>query len=60
MGLAFADVILSEHPTSRIVVVDRRDSPGGHWNDNRGHRNRRIVDGTFMTVEVPSTIRRLR
>ena len=53
MGLAFADVILSEHPTSRIVVVDRRDSPGGHWNDNRGHRNRRIVDGTFMTVEVP-------
>jgi len=33
MGLAFADVILSEHPTSRIVVVDRRDSPGGHWND---------------------------
>lgn len=33
MGLAFADVILSEHPTARLVVVDRRDSPGGHWND---------------------------
>ncbi len=33
MGLAFADVILSEHPTARMVVVDRRDSPGGHWND---------------------------
>lgn len=33
MGLAFADVILSEHPTARLVVVDQRDSPGGHWND---------------------------
>ena len=33
MGLAFADVILSEHPTARLVVVDRHDSPGGHWND---------------------------
>jgi hypothetical protein len=33
MGLAFADVILTEHPTARLVVVDRRDSPGGHWND---------------------------
>ncbi len=33
MGLAFADVVLSEHPTARLVVVDRRDSPGGHWND---------------------------
>ena len=33
MSLAFADVILSEHPTARLVVVDRRDSPGGHWND---------------------------
>jgi L-2-hydroxyglutarate oxidase LhgO len=31
MSLAFADVILSEHPTARLVVVDRRDSPGGHW-----------------------------
>src|SRR4051794_4436489 len=33
MGMAFADVILSEHPTARLVIVDRRDSPGGHWND---------------------------
>ena len=33
MGLAFADVILTEQPTARLVVVDRRASPGGHWND---------------------------
>jgi hypothetical protein len=33
MSMAFADVILSEHPSARLVVVDRRDSPGGHWND---------------------------
>jgi hypothetical protein len=34
MSMAFADVILSEHPTARLVIVDRRDSPGGHWNDS--------------------------
>lgn len=33
MGMAFADVILSEHPTARLAIVDRRDNPGGHWND---------------------------
>jgi hypothetical protein len=33
MSLAFVDVILAEDPTARLVVVDRRDSPGGHWND---------------------------
>lgn len=33
MSLAFADVILAEDPTAHLVMVDRRDSPGGHWND---------------------------
>jgi hypothetical protein len=33
MGMAFADVVLSESPAARIVMVDRHASPGGHWND---------------------------
>jgi hypothetical protein len=31
-AMAFADEILS-HSTSNLVIVDRRDSPGGHWSD---------------------------
>lgn len=31
-GLAFLDVILSETDAT-IAIIDRRDSPGGHWND---------------------------
>jgi hypothetical protein len=33
MGMAFADVILAEDPSARLVMVDRRANPGGHWND---------------------------
>lgn len=33
MGMAFADVILTEDPVARIVMVDRHANPGGHWND---------------------------
>src|SRR3954463_4858453 len=33
MSLAFVDVILAEDPDAQLVIVDRRDSPGGHWND---------------------------
>lgn len=33
MGMAFADVILAEDPTARIVMADRHADPGGHWND---------------------------
>src|SRR3712207_811757 len=33
MSLAFVDVVLAEDPTAHVVLVDRRDSPGGHWND---------------------------
>lgn len=32
MGMAFADVILSESD-ARIILVDRHAAPGGHWND---------------------------
>jgi hypothetical protein len=33
MGMAFADTILAEDPGARLVMVDRRPNPGGHWND---------------------------
>lgn len=33
MGMAFADVILTEDPSATITLVDRRPRPGGHWND---------------------------
>jgi len=32
MGMAFVDVLVSESNAS-VVIVDRRDRPGGHWND---------------------------
>lgn len=31
-ALSFLDVLLSESD-ARVVIVDRRDAPGGHWND---------------------------
>lgn len=33
MGMAFADVILTEDPSAQCVMVDRRPGPGGHWCD---------------------------
>ncbi len=33
MGMAFADEIFHKSPTSRITIVDRRATPGGHWNN---------------------------
>lgn len=33
MGMAFADVVLSEKPSARLAMVDRHPRPGGHWND---------------------------
>jgi hypothetical protein len=32
MGMAFADTIVTESRAS-IIIVDRHDQPGGHWND---------------------------
>ncbi len=31
-GMAFADSVLTETEAT-LVIVDRRDRPGGHWND---------------------------
>jgi len=31
-GMAFADEILHRSKTARVVVVERRAKPGGHWN----------------------------
>jgi len=31
-GMAFADAVLTETDAT-LVIVDRRDRPGGHWND---------------------------
>ncbi|MEQ5787629.1 NAD(P)-binding protein [Erythrobacter sp. NFXS35] len=33
VGLAFADTLLDEDPTSHITFVDKHARPGGHWND---------------------------
>src|SRR5215471_11473181 len=32
-GMAFVDTLVSETAAARVVVVDRRSAPGGHWND---------------------------
>ena len=32
-SLAFLDTLLTELPNARIVLVDKHDAPGGHWND---------------------------
>lgn len=32
-GLAFADELFTRDPGAHITLVDRRDAPGGHWND---------------------------
>ena len=33
MGMAFADEILMRDSSVRVVLLDRRAGPGGHWND---------------------------
>ena len=32
MGMAFTDVLMTESEAT-VVMIDRRDRPGGHWND---------------------------
>ena len=32
-GLAFVDALIEVEKDAAIVMVDRRDAPGGHWND---------------------------
>lgn len=33
MSMAFADTIFHERPDAKMVIVDRRHRPGGHWID---------------------------
>jgi hypothetical protein len=33
MGMAFADEMVTHDRAARVLLVDRRDRPGGHWND---------------------------
>ena len=32
-AMAFADEVMSRSDTVRVILVDRRATPGGHWND---------------------------
>jgi len=32
-GMAFADEVISQSKTARIILVDRRATSGGHWNN---------------------------
>lgn len=32
-GMAFTDSLLTESDDTDVTIVDRRDRPGGHWND---------------------------
>ena len=43
-GMAFADIVLSES-NKTVVLVDRQDKPGGHWNDAY----------SFVTLHQPSS-----
>jgi hypothetical protein len=33
VGMAFADILLTESDDLTIAIVDRHHAPGGHWND---------------------------
>ena len=30
-GMAFVDTVLTENQTATVILVDRNDGPGGHW-----------------------------
>src|SRR5262245_3492748 len=32
-GMAFTDALLTDSSEGDVLIVDRRDRPGGHWND---------------------------
>jgi len=32
-GLAFVDTLLTQMPELKVVIVDKHQAPGGHWND---------------------------
>ena len=43
-GLAFVDTLIAQKPDSRVLIVDKHDRPGGHWNDAY----------SFVTLHQPS------
>lgn len=32
-GMAFVDELIAQSKTVRVIIVDKRDGPGGHWNN---------------------------
>jgi cation diffusion facilitator CzcD-associated flavoprotein CzcO len=32
MGLAFVDELMINKPDAKVIMVENRDRPGGHWN----------------------------
>lgn len=36
-SMSFIDTMLTQVPTSKIVLVDKRNAPGGHWVDAYGY-----------------------
>ena len=32
-AMAFVDELISQSPTARVIMIDRREAPGGHWNN---------------------------
>lgn len=43
-GLSFVDTLIEEDPDARVLIVDKHDRPGGHWNDAY----------SFVTLHQPS------
>eukprot|EP00205_Picochlorum_sp_RCC944_P000033 CAMPEP_0182606470 /NCGR_PEP_ID=MMETSP1330-20130603/1324_1 /TAXON_ID=464278 /ORGANISM="Picochlorum sp., Strain RCC944" /LENGTH=530 /DNA_ID=CAMNT_0024824805 /DNA_START=213 /DNA_END=1805 /DNA_ORIENTATION=+ len=36
-GLAFVDTLLMQAPHVKVIIVDKHEAPGGHWNDAYDH-----------------------
>lgn len=36
-SIAFVDTLLTELPTAKIVMIDKKQAPGGHWVDAYGY-----------------------
>jgi len=56
-AMAFVDELLT-HSNSSIVMVDRRDNPGGHWNDAypfvRLHQPSEMASTHANSASIPS------
>lgn len=36
--MAFVDTLLDEQPDATVLMVDRLDRPGGHWNQGSSQK----------------------